>query len=67
MVTSESVLELLLHLTVTPEPRVNKDATRALAILGENDELGFFVWIFLMTGCGGSSCDFWSIAKCGEN
>lgn len=31
---SESLRELLLRLTVTPEPRVNKSAARALAILG---------------------------------
>lgn len=31
---SESLRELLLRLTVAPEPRVNKTAARALAILG---------------------------------
>ena len=31
---SESLRELLLRLTVTTEPRVNKAAARALAILG---------------------------------
>nr|XP_019707008.1 phospholipase A I isoform X2 [Elaeis guineensis] len=36
---SESLRELLLRLTVTPEPRVNKAAGRALAILGENENL----------------------------
>ncbi|CAA6658248.1 unnamed protein product [Spirodela intermedia] len=36
---SESLRELLLRLTVVPEPRVNKTAARALAILGENENL----------------------------
>ncbi|EXB88434.1 Calcium-independent phospholipase A2-gamma [Morus notabilis] len=39
LVTSESLRELLLRLTVVPEPRVNKAAARALAILGENENL----------------------------
>ncbi|OWM83467.1 phospholipase A I isoform X2 [Punica granatum] len=39
LVTSESLRELLLRLTVTPVPRVNKAAARALAILGENENL----------------------------
>ncbi|XVE87814.1 hypothetical protein DITRI_Ditri19aG0018500 [Diplodiscus trichospermus] len=39
LVTSESLRELLMRLTVTPEPRVNKAAARALAILGENENL----------------------------
>ncbi|GAV81873.1 Arm domain-containing protein/Patatin domain-containing protein/LRR_8 domain-containing protein [Cephalotus follicularis] len=39
LVTSESLRDLLLRLTVTPEPRVNKAAARALAILGENEIL----------------------------
>ncbi|KAF8030163.1 hypothetical protein BT93_E2559 [Corymbia citriodora subsp. variegata] len=39
LVTSESLRELLLRLTVAPEPRVNKAAARALAILGENENL----------------------------
>ncbi|KFK40639.1 hypothetical protein AALP_AA2G022800 [Arabis alpina] len=39
LVTSESLRELLMRLTVTPEPRVNKAAARALAILGENEIL----------------------------
>ncbi|KAL5715418.1 Phospholipase A I [Ranunculus cassubicifolius] len=39
LVTSESLRELLLHLMVAPEPRVNKAAARALAILGENENL----------------------------
>nr|DAD20537.1 TPA_asm: hypothetical protein HUJ06_022000 [Nelumbo nucifera] len=39
LVTSESLRELLVRLTVTPEPRVNKAAARALAILGENEIL----------------------------
>ena len=34
LVTSESLQELLMHLTSTAEPRVNKAAARALAILG---------------------------------
>ena len=34
LVTSESLKELLTRLTITPEPRVNKAAARALAILG---------------------------------
>lgn len=34
LVTSESLRDLLLHLTVVPEPRVNRAAARALAILG---------------------------------
>ncbi|XP_009405622.2 phospholipase A I isoform X2 [Musa acuminata AAA Group] len=36
---SESLRELLLRLTVMPVPRVNKAAARALAILGENENL----------------------------
>ncbi|XP_057536725.1 phospholipase A I-like [Amaranthus tricolor] len=39
LVTSESLQELLMHLTSTAEPRVNKAAARALAILGENEIL----------------------------
>ncbi|KAK8575402.1 hypothetical protein V6N12_063077 [Hibiscus sabdariffa] len=39
LVTSESLKELLMRLTVAPEPRVNKAAARALAILGENENL----------------------------
>ncbi|KAL5775437.1 hypothetical protein ACOSP7_012994 [Xanthoceras sorbifolium] len=39
LVTSESLRELLLRLTVVPEPRVNRAAARALAILGENELL----------------------------
>lgn len=39
LVTSESLRELLLRLTVASEPRVNKAAARALAILGENENL----------------------------
>ncbi|MQM16527.1 hypothetical protein Taro_049485, partial [Colocasia esculenta] len=39
LVTSESLHELLLRLTVAPEPRVNKAAARALAIFGENENL----------------------------
>ncbi|XVF27843.1 hypothetical protein REPUB_Repub14bG0144100 [Reevesia pubescens] len=39
LVTSESLRELLMCLTVTPEPCVNKAAARALAILGENENL----------------------------
>ncbi|KAE8689702.1 Phospholipase A I [Hibiscus syriacus] len=39
LVTSESLKELLMRLTVTPEPRVNKAAARTLAILGENEYL----------------------------
>lgn len=34
LVTSETLRELLLRLTVAPNPRVNKAAARALAILG---------------------------------
>lgn len=37
LVTSESLRELLMRLTSTTEPRVNKAAARALAILGENE------------------------------
>ncbi|KAK1557151.1 hypothetical protein Q3G72_019057 [Acer saccharum] len=37
--TSESLMDLLLRLTLVPEPRVNKAAARALAILGENELL----------------------------
>ncbi|KAM7262826.1 hypothetical protein ACFE04_000509 [Oxalis oulophora] len=37
--TSESLRDLLLRLTVTCEPCVNKAAARALAILGENELL----------------------------
>ncbi|KAB2029638.1 hypothetical protein ES319_D05G177500v1 [Gossypium barbadense] len=39
LVTSESLRELLMRLTFTPEPLVNKAAARALAILGENESL----------------------------
>ncbi|XP_068656988.1 phospholipase A I-like [Aristolochia californica] len=39
LVTSESLRELLLHLTVAPEPCVKKAAARALAILGKNENL----------------------------
>lgn len=39
LVTSESLRDLLMRLTVGPEPRVNKAAARALAILGENESL----------------------------
>ncbi|XP_058093456.1 phospholipase A I isoform X2 [Magnolia sinica] len=39
LATSESLRELLVRLTVTAEPRVNKAAARALAILGENEVL----------------------------
>ncbi|KAK1304371.1 hypothetical protein QJS10_CPB11g01277 [Acorus calamus] len=39
LATSESLRELLLRLTGAPEPRVNKAAARALAILGENENL----------------------------
>ncbi|KAG8635229.1 hypothetical protein MANES_16G010100v8 [Manihot esculenta] len=39
LVTSESLRDLLMRLTVTSEPRVNKAAARALAILGENENM----------------------------
>ncbi|KAL9255083.1 Phospholipase A I-like protein [Drosera capensis] len=39
LVTSETLREFLMRLTSTAEPRVNKAATRALAILGENEIL----------------------------
>ncbi|XP_021851200.2 phospholipase A I [Spinacia oleracea] len=39
LVTSESLRELIMRLTSTAEPRVNKAAARALAILGENEIL----------------------------
>ncbi|KAG6573199.1 Phospholipase A I, partial [Cucurbita argyrosperma subsp. sororia] len=39
LITSEKLRELLLRLTVAPNPRVNKAAARALAILGENENL----------------------------
>ncbi|PSS04704.1 Phospholipase A I like [Actinidia chinensis var. chinensis] len=39
LVTSESLRELLLRMTFASEPRVNKAAARALAILGENENL----------------------------
>ncbi|XP_054777187.1 phospholipase A I-like isoform X1 [Prosopis cineraria] len=39
LVSSESLRELLLRLTVGMDPRVNKAAARALAILGENENL----------------------------
>ncbi|XP_039000226.1 phospholipase A I-like [Hibiscus syriacus] len=39
LVTSKCLRELLVCLTSTPEPRVNKAAARALAILGENESL----------------------------
>ncbi|KAE8685822.1 Phospholipase A I [Hibiscus syriacus] len=37
LVTSKRLRELLICRTATPEPRVNKAAARALAILGENE------------------------------
>ncbi|XP_022139959.1 phospholipase A I isoform X2 [Momordica charantia] len=39
LVTSEQLRELLLRLTAAPNPRVYKAAARALAILGENENL----------------------------
>ncbi|KAJ6706853.1 CALCIUM-INDEPENDENT PHOSPHOLIPASE A2-GAMMA [Salix viminalis] len=39
LVTSESLQDLLMHMTVSSEPHVNKAAARALAILGENENL----------------------------
>lgn len=39
LVTSKALRELLVGLTATPEPGVNKAAARALAILGENEIL----------------------------
>ncbi|GMJ08288.1 hypothetical protein like AT1G61850 [Hibiscus trionum] len=39
LVTSNSLRELLMRLSATSEPRVNKAAARALAILGENESL----------------------------
>ncbi|KAJ4838695.1 Phospholipase A I [Turnera subulata] len=39
LVTSESLRDLLMRMTMSPEPRVNKAAARALAILGENEHL----------------------------
>ncbi|KAK7359751.1 hypothetical protein VNO77_01716 [Canavalia gladiata] len=39
LVTSESLRELLLRLTFVTEPRVYRAAARALAILGENENL----------------------------
>ncbi|CAL5199503.1 unnamed protein product [Lathyrus oleraceus] len=39
LVTSESLRELLLRMAVATEPRVYKAAARALAILGENENL----------------------------
>jgi hypothetical protein len=44
MVTSGSLQDLLLHLTASSEPRVNKAAARAMAILGLY--LGFFYSLF---------------------
>lgn len=41
LATSESLREFLIRLTVAPEPRVNRAAARALAILG------WLVFIFL--------------------
>lgn len=46
LVTSESLCELLMRLTVAPEPRVNKAAARALAILGLHLMLDFFFFYF---------------------
>lgn len=43
LVTSESLRELLLRLTVVPEPRVNKAAARALAILGSSSESNLYL------------------------
>ncbi|PWA96759.1 phospholipase,galactolipase [Artemisia annua] len=39
LVASESLRDLLLRLTLSSEPRVSKAAARALAILGENENL----------------------------
>ncbi|TYI09624.1 hypothetical protein ES332_A09G086100v1 [Gossypium tomentosum] len=39
LVAVEGLRELLVQLTATPDPRVNKAAARALAILGENESL----------------------------
>ncbi|XVE51140.1 hypothetical protein DITRI_Ditri02bG0015200 [Diplodiscus trichospermus] len=39
LVISERLTELLMRLTATPEPLVNKAAARALAILGEHESL----------------------------
>ncbi|XAR65626.1 Phospholipase A(1) [Bertholletia excelsa] len=39
LVASESLRELLLRLTVSSQPHVNRAAARALAILGENENL----------------------------
>ncbi|KAK6917317.1 Patatin-like phospholipase domain [Dillenia turbinata] len=39
LVTSESLRELLLRLTIASNPHVNKAAARAFAILGENENL----------------------------
>lgn len=47
LVTSESLRDLLLRLTVTSEPRVNKAAARALAILGLS--LDYFVYILRLS------------------
>lgn len=46
LVTSESLCELLMRLTVSPEPRVNKAAARALAILGSSLMLDLFLFFF---------------------
>lgn len=43
LVTSESLRELLLRLTVAPEPRVSKAAARALAILGLSARSNLFL------------------------
>lgn len=47
LVTSESLRELLLRLTVAPEPRVNKAAARALAILGLSSWSNLFIFLFI--------------------
>lgn len=48
LVTSESLRELLLRLTVAPEPRVNKAAARALAILGLSSRSNLFFFFLLL-------------------
>jgi len=58
LVTSESLRELLLRLTVAPEPRVNKAAARALAILGLyfGSNLSVFLRLFNLMGSDFISC-----------
>lgn len=51
LATSESLREFLIRLTVAPEPRVNRAAARALAILGWLVGFYFSLFFFLINTC----------------